>query len=235
MEKKNNKIKDKYEDINDKKLSQLINNVEKKKKKGKKEKENIFNLPNTTEGETPILNNKLKENGKDYIFEKIEFINSKCNNCNQLCKKINYKCVLCDNYFLCEACHKICRKNKLHEHFDFFEIRYPNEVIRQIQEKLKEAANLRKALGTFYGLLNLIFFDKNGDLLIKEFNKNDIKNLKQICKDMKSANADPMEYYSEYKITFINSQLDKLEEKSKEILSNKIKIFLINLEDSVKL
>ena len=240
VEKKNDKIKEKLEDINDKKLSQLIDNVENnkkkkvKKEKEKKEKENIFNLLNTPEGETPIINNKLKENGKDYNFENIEFINNKCNNCKQLPKKINYKCVLCDNYFLCEACHKICRKNKFHEHFDFFEIRYPNEVIKQMQEKITEATKLRKTLASFYGLLNFIFFDKKGDLLIKEFNKNDVKSLKPICKDMKSVNADPMEYYSEYKLTFINAQLDKLNEESREILSNKIKTFFVSLEDSVK-
>ena len=240
VEKNNDKIKEKLEDINDKKLSQLIDNVENnkkkkvKKEKEKKEKENIFNLLNTPEGETPIINNKLKENGKDYNFENIEFINNKCNNCKQLPKKINYKCVLCDNYFLCEACHKICRKNKFHEHFDFFEIRYPNEVIKQMQEKITEATKLRKTLASFYGLLNFIFFDKKGDLLIKEFNKNDVKSLKPICKDMKSVNADPMEYYSEYKLTFINDQLDKLNEESREILSNKIKTFFVSLEDSVK-
>ena len=99
-----------------------------------------------------------------------------------------------------------------------------------MQEKITEATKLRKTLASFYGLLNFIFFDKKGDLLIKEFNKND----KPICKDMKSVNADPMEYYSEYKLTFINAQLDKLNEESREILSNKIKIFFVSLEDSVK-
>ena len=257
FDKKSDKPKEKPEYISDKQLSQLIKKVEnnkkekekkekekkekekkekeknekKKKEKEKKEEENIFNL-NDIEGETPIINNKLKENGKDYNFDNIEFINNKCNKCEHLCLKIIYKCVLCDNFFLCETCHKNNRKTKFHNHFDFFEIRYPNEVIRQMQEKINEGAKLKKSLASFYGLLNSIFFDK-GEFLIKEYNKNDVKNLKQICKEMKSLNADPLEYFSEYKKTFINNQVEKLEEKSKELVKNKLKIFTVNLEESI--
>ena len=226
MSKKNNK-KEKIEDINDKKIAQAIKNVEnkKKKKEKEKEKENLFNI----EGETPIPNQKLKENGKEYNLKKLEFIKY-CNNCEKLGKKVIFKCVLCDNYFLCDICYKT--RNKFHEPHEYFEIRYPNEVIRQIQERLNENSKLNRSVNSFYTILNNIFFDKKGNLVKKELNKNEIKNLKQICKEMKSVNADPMEYYSEYKLTFINCQLEKLDEESTKLLSEKIKLFIINLEEA---
>ena len=104
-----------------------------------------------------------------------------------------------------------------------------------MNEKINESSKLKKALGAFYGLLNNIFFDKKGNLLIKEYNKNDIKHLEPICKEMKSLNVEPMESFSEYKLTFINPQLEKLEEKTKEILRNKLKLFIFNLEESNKI
>ena len=51
---------------------------------------------------------------------------------------------------------------------------------------------------------------------------------------MKSLNADPSEYFSEYKRTFINCQLEKLEEKQKDLLRKKMYLFFVNLEEAIK-
>ena len=71
---------------------------------------------------------------KDYLLNNLEFINITCKKCKQ--KKIHliFKCVICDNYWLCDTCHKSNIINKFHEHINFFHIIYPHNIINQIKK-----------------------------------------------------------------------------------------------------
>ena len=145
-------------------------------------------------------------------------------------KKI-YKCAFCDNYFLCDKCYKILNNNKeFHQHEVFFEINYPNNIIKIIGELQNTVFN--NIINSFYILLNKIFFDENGNITTKPFNNDDIHNLKNIYKDMESIEANPMEYFSEYQKVYINKEFKKMEEDSISLIINKIKIFLSKLNEN---
>ena len=188
----------------------------------------------TIEEEISINNQKIKENEKAYNLDKIEYINNKCKICENKCKNVIFKCILCDNYFICNLCYtRNSIKNPLHRHFVFFEIKYPPEVIIQIREKEQEKIKFNKIISSFYSLLNSVFFDKNGNLTTKPFDESKVSNLKKICDEMVSLKAPPLEYYLEYQNTFINVQLKKLDEESKVIIKNKILKFLNILTKNV--
>ena len=157
-----------------------------------------------------IKNKELKINGK-YCIKNIEFINNRCKKCYEKCLESIYKCVLCDNLFLCKNCHKNNIKGKMHEHDDFFEIIYPKEVIKQFKEDINEIKKFDNIINSFYELLKSIFLDKNGNISLKAFNDSDIKNLKQICKDMKSFNQDPQEHFIKFYNFYINNEFLKLD------------------------
>ena len=132
-------------------------------------------------------------------------------------------------FFLCKGCYKNNNKNKIHKHNDFFEIIYPKEVIRQYQENIKNNQKYNYIMNIFYNLINNIFFE-NGNISLKSFNDSDIKDLKQICKDMKSISQDPNECFSEYKKVFINTELKKLKnENERKIILEKEALFIDKL------
>jgi len=214
-------------DINFKLYNQIRDNkIIKNDEYLKKElKYNIENSDNTPQNKNIIKNNKLKINGK-YCIKNIEFINNRCKKCYEKCLESIYKCVLCDNLFLCKNCHKNNIKGKMHEHNDFFEINYPKEVIKQFKEDINENIKINNIINSFYELLKSIFFDKNGNISLKAFNDSDIKNLKQICKDMKSFNEDPQIHFSKYHKIFINDKFQQLNsEIDKRKFADKLALF----------
>ena len=52
---------------------------------------------------------------------------------------------------------------------------------------------------------------------------------------MNTCKADPFEYFSLYQKTFINSQLNKMDEKSKALIIKKITQFSLNLVEICEL
>ena len=139
-----------------------------------------------------------------------------------------YKCVICDDYYLCEACQKNNFISKFHEHNEYFHIIFPNGVQVQIRKKENDNIKFNNAVNSFYTLLKEIFFDKNYNIITKEITNKEIKNLTTICKQMDSFNVSPLEYFSEYQKTFINKEL-KNDEKLAEIINQKIDIIVNNI------
>ena len=175
-----------------------------------------------------------KENKEKKKLKELEFINNNCNICQDKVEKKIYKCPYDYEYFLCEKCYNNNKKKSVHEHLDFFEIIFPKEITKKIEEKEKENKLYNVAINDFYKLLKIIFFDKNGDLLISSsINNSEIKNLKNICKAMNTFKADPFEYFSLYQKTFINFQLNKMDEKSKAQIIQKITQFSSNLVETM--
>lgn len=174
------------------------------------------------------MNNKLKDNRQKYNLKNLEFINNKCKKCEKKAMKSIFKCVICDNYYLCEACQKSNSKYKFHEHNEYFHIIYPNGVQAQLGKKENDNIKFNQAVSSFYTLLKEIFFDKNYNIITKEISNKEIKNLTKICKQMDSLNAPPLEYFSEYQKIYINREL-KNDEKLKEIIFQKINIIVNNI------
>ena len=189
------------------------------------------NLLNSNEFEFKMLlnNNKNIENGKIYSLQNLDFINNICHNCNEKCLKSIYKCVICDNLFLCNNCYKNNKKKIFHQHYDFFEINYPKNVIKQIEDNII----FNNIINRFYELLRNIFFE-NGNISLKPINDADFKKLIKICKEMKSINVKPLDYFSEYQKVIIFNEFKKLNsETDKWQFSQKESLFLENLKKAV--
>ena len=190
--------------------------------------DHLFNFFNTNQKEKK--NPKLKKNGK-YKLEKLEFINNICDNCkNDILDKI-YKCVLCDNYYLCDTCHK--NKNKFHEHNDYFDIKYPPEVINQKKDNIKKNNSYDAVINQFNEFLNKIFFDKNGNLSFKEIHNSDLKNIEKIFKKMESINESPVTYFAKYQAFFINKQLKNINPEIRENIKKNIGILYSEISKKI--
>ena len=174
------------------------------------------------------VNNKLKDNEEKYNLKKLEFINNRCKKCNKKTIKSIFKCIICDNYYLCETCHKANNKNKFHEHNEYFQIIYPNGVQNQLYKKQNENIKYNNAVNSFYALLREIFFDQNSNITTKEINKKEIKALNKISKEIDSLNASALEYFSEYQKIYINKGLEN-DDKLREIIFQKINIVVNNI------
>ena len=135
-----------------------------------------------------------------------------------------FKCIICDNYFLCEKCYKINNKNKnkFHSHVDFFCIYFPTEVIKQIQEEIKLNNNIDKTIDKFNKLLQEYFFDIYLKLLLEEKKQIDSNKLKSICKDMKVYSNDQIEYFAYYQLFFLEKPKKELKDKQKNLFDKKI-------------
>ena len=48
---------------------------------------------------------------------------------------------------------------------------------------------------------------------------------------MNNIGADPIEYYIEYRNTYIKKELKKLEDESKSLIYDKIQLFLVKLNE----
>ena len=200
-------------------------------KKNINEIEKKIDIPNENiENDIFKINNFKKNINND--LNNIEFIYNKCKKCSNYTQKNIYKCIFCDNYYLCDECYKISDKNKYHKHEDFFEIKYPNIII----DNIKELQNIgfHKIINSFNFLLNNIFLDKNGNITTKPLNNDDINNLKNICKEMDSINVNPLIYFNDYEKAYINEKLQKMEEDLKSLIITKIAIFLDKLTEIVK-
>ena len=174
------------------------------------------------------VNNKLKDNEEKYNLKNLEFINNNCKKCNKKSMKSIFKCVICDNYYLCEVCHKNNIKGKFHEHNEFFHILYPNGLQTQIARKENINIKFNNAVNSFYILLREIFFDQNSNITAKEISKKEIKSLNKICKEMDSLNASALEYFSEYQKIYINKEL-KNDEKLRANIFQKVSIIVNNI------
>ena len=237
----NNKdnIKDNFNDnINDNNIQNIFDFETSPVQNEGKNLQVTNSLNSETEIKIPLNNkkiNKFKENGKEYNLKELEFINNRCKKCFQRTIKSIYKCIICIDYFLCETCYKTITKNKIHEHIEFFHIIYPNEVASQLEKKEKDNIKLNNAVNAFYGFLNKYFFDKNGNIIVKEINNKDIgkinTNLNKICKDMINVNLYPLDYFSAYQKCYINIAMKNMEEKDKEIITKNVMIFTNNIKN----
>ena len=224
LEINNNNIINNNEEIN-KQNSFIIKNEEALKQM-KENNDHLFNNLNINQNE--IMNKNLKKNGKYYILNKLDFIKNNCKNCDNQSLKNIYKCVLCDDYFICNNCYKT--KNKFHKHNDFFEIKYPDEIIRQIQQRINNNITYDKIINKFNVILKDIFFDKDGNLSTKEINNFDKYNLNQICKELNSINESPSTYFSDYKKTYLNQkQLEQFKNADQKLILNKMILFVNKL------
>ena len=239
----NNKdnIKDNFNDnINDNNIQNIFDFETSPVQNEGKNLQVTNSLNSETETKIPLNNkkiNKFKENGKEYNLKELEFIKNRCKKCEKKTIKSIYKCVICDNYFLCDTCHKNINKTKIHEHIDFFYIKYPNGVTNQLEKKELDNKKFNNAVNSFYKLLKQYFFDKNGNIIAKEINNKEIiqmsTNLNKICNEMINVNADPLEYFSDYQKIYINNAMKNMKEKEREIIFKNETIFINNITQNI--
>ena len=118
----NNDINNQYEENNHKmngkfnETNELENPIEKNNNKINIIKEELTNEENKSllkkRSYTQINDSSLKNNKKNntnYDLKALEFVKD-CNNCHTLNPRIIYKCVVCDNYFLCQVCYQTKKK-----------------------------------------------------------------------------------------------------------------------------
>ena len=201
--------------IEDNQEKNKINKINIKEKKI----ENIQPLLKEEINET-IPNNEIKGT-KEYELDDLEFINNHCNHCNIKNYEFIYKCVICKNYFLCDKCFTK-NETKFHEHKSFFKINFPNSLKNLI--KIKEENE--KIIDKFNIIIKDYFFDFQGNLSTENKNDFDEDKLKQTCIEMESIDMSPSVYFSEYKKTFINFNLNKLCQEKRQLIIDKMSIFI---------
>ena len=212
--------------IINKKTTEQINNLKNKRYLQDNNINEIKVTPNETTEKESL---QIKKNEID-ILNDMKFIKNKCKNCNKYSDKNIYLCIFCDKYYLCDNCYKNNNKNKkFHEHEHFFEINFPNYIIKKYHEL--EILRFNYTINSFYNIINNIFFDENGNISTKQINLDVFNNLKEICIDMKNVRADPNEYYTEFQNVYIKKELKKMEEESKSLIYDKINIFLVKLNE----
>jgi len=198
------KYKDKIKNIIDdyeKKIRELCN-VDSKKGNRKLFHE-INNINNKSQNE-----NNIKTEANILHRKNIQFISNKCDKCYKQNEENIFQCAYCENYYLCNDCHKENIKNKkYHKHKYFFDIKFPDEMMTKIK---------------FNDFLNGIFFDQNGNLS-KEKYIPDTKMFKKLCKKMKKINKEePLKYFEEFKAKVINPKLDKIKKEENQEEPNEI-------------
>lgn len=237
----------KYKDI----IKKLINKYEKlindlKKVDSKRENKEVpyennninEKFQNKNINNLNLKSNDINSKGKNNLY--LQFILTKCNNCQKLSEKNIYKCVSCKNYYLCQECFKENnKKNKAfhkHEYLYFFEIKFPKELKYIVKNELMINKFYNEVTGKFNTLLNNIFFDTNGNFSNKEYNsdKPHLEQLQILYNEMNKINEEPFKYFEDYKISYINPELEKIEKEGnqKEIMllvSKKLFLFGNNL------
>jgi len=140
-----------------KELSQKDNNI-------KTQNENIKNLNS---------NDINKKERKILYIQDIQFINIKCNKCQKKNDKNIFQCISCENYYLCQDCYKENNKQATrfhdHKHSYFFEIIFPNELMKLIKIKEKHYKNYYEVIDKFNDFLTSIFFDENNNFSNKKY------------------------------------------------------------------
>ena len=222
----------KYKD----KLKEIIDKYEKKFR-------DLKYVNSTTENKELTHENKniINEKEKDTLYIKdIQFINNKCNKCQTKSDTNIFQCISCENYYLCQDCYNENNDKTLcfhkHKFLYFFEIIFPKELIKKINQKRKDDKKYNEVIEKFNDILNKIFFDKDGNFSNKKYNMDlsHIEKLKSLFDDMNKINEDPFKYFEDYKKFYINPDLEKIEKEGKQkeiilLIKEKIEIFMINL------
>ena len=107
------------------------------------------------------------------------------------------------------------------------------KLIKKKEEKDKIDNEI---IDKFNDLLNSIFFDENGNFSNTKYiiDNTHFNKLKSIFDEMNKINEDPFEYFQDYKLSFINPKLERIEKEGsqkdiKPLISEKIQLLGINL------
>jgi hypothetical protein len=181
----------------------------------------------------------IKKKEKKKLFKQnIQFIKNKCNKCDKQNENNIFQCVICENFYLCQACHKENNKSNknIHEHKDFFEIKFPAKLMEKIKLKEKHDKEYYETIEKFIDFLNGIFFDNNGNFSKQKFvvNNSNTKILKNLCNEMIIFKEDPLKYFEDYKKYTINPKIESITKEGKQeemvqLINEKLKIIFDNL------
>jgi hypothetical protein len=226
-----------------------INNEFKEKKIGKRYY-SILGVPNQINdlqiSKTFIHNKSMRniiddeiQNDKNLIkenpikFEDIEFINQKCSICKKKTESNLYKDYKNKDkdIYICEICYRNINKKEHKNHY--FEIKFPENVLKLKKErKIRRKVLGNKPINDFNNFLKKIFFDNEGNFSLKEINEineKDFSELKRIYDDMMLIKENPVKYFAEYQVSYINKQKMNLDENGKKLIEKKLKLVLDNL------
>jgi len=218
----NNKINDGLEENNFFKKSNTF--VE-----GSNKKKNLQSSQNLRQSENlwDIDDDKNLKKQIQINYKEIELVYTKCLLCHKKCNNKIYKDYR-GNKYICENCFK--KKIKNSDYDNFFEIKFPPQLINYLDIKRKELGN--KPVDGFNKVLNNIFFDNEGNFKTEEINKIDEKDfleLEKIYNDLRLINEDPIKYFADYQNAFINKQKVKFEDIKKKLIDEKLKLVVDNL------
>ena len=242
-----NRIKDitlfyeqKLSEFNSKK-DLFVNHIDEnaiKQKDSFKSNENIFDLndeKNEIKEEQKNEDDKLKNNDKNdnlndivipknikelsNIYSELKNYNFKCNNCQNYCIEHIFICIFCNSFYLCSKCYKNIGKinhEKSHIKETFFEIKFYRSI--KLLNKRETSIN------EFNEMLKNIFFEEDGKISKSKIDlkDSDFKKLKNLNSNFQLFNKNIKEYFSKYETLYINPELDKLEDKKKDLIKEKI-------------
>ena len=213
----NNKINDGLEENNFFKKSNTF--VE-----GSNKKKNLQSSQNLRQSENlwDIDDDKNLKKQIQINYKEIELVYTKCLLCHKKCNNKIYKDYR-GNKYICENCFK--KKIKNSDYDNFFEIKFPPQLINYLIKKRKELGN--KPVDGFNNFLNNIFFDNEGNFKTEEINKIDEKDfleLEKIYNDLRLINEDPIKYFADYQNAFINKQKVKFDDIKKKLIDEKLKL-----------
>jgi len=175
-----------------------------------------------------IQNDKSLKKEIPIEFEDIEFINEKCLKCKNKCDKKIYKDYTNKKICLCENCFKKDIKKNYKD--NYFVINFPKNLIKLINERKLKGEKLKsKPILDFNKFFNNIFFDNEGNFSKKEINEisdKDFSELKKIFEDMKLINEEPIRYFADYQVTFINKQKLEVDDNERNLIDKKLKLVL---------
>jgi hypothetical protein len=212
-----------------------------KQKDSFKSNENIFylndenNEKNEIKEEQKNEDDKLKNNDKNdnlndivipknikelsNIYNELRNYNFKCHNCQNYCIEHIFICLFCNSFYLCNKCYKNFGKikhEKSHVKEAFFEIKFYRSI--KLLDKIETSIN------EFNEMLKNIFFEEDGKISKSKIDlkDSDFKKLKNLNSNFQSFNKNMKEYFSKYEKLYINPELDKLEDKKKDLIKEKI-------------
>ena len=220
-----------------------LKNVDSRKEIRELTNKNNNNINDKTQNENNNnlnLNDINKNEKKILITKDMNFINIECNKCKKKNDIKIFQCVTCENYYLCQDCYyeNNIKTQRFHEHkyLYFFEIIFPVDLMKLIKKKEEKDKIYNKIIDKFNDLLNSIFFDENGNFSNTKYiiDNTHVNKLKSIFDEMNKINEDPFEYFQDYKLSFINPKLERIEKEGsqkdiKPLISEKIKLLWINL------
>ena len=199
-----------------------------------KSNENIFDLDDENNEKNEIidkqkneddkvkndnLNEIIKEDVKEFsnIYTELKKFNFKCNNCQNYCLEHIFICLQCNSFYLCNKCLKILSKIKhSHEKEIFFEIKFPKRI---------QKFNIKHTtINDFNEMLKNIFFEEDGNLKKSQFNLKDLdsKKIKILKNKFQLFYGNIKEYFLKYEKAYIKPELDKLEDKKKDLIKERI-------------